>query len=311
VHDAARHRKVLRPELACRLLQGDAVEPRVGGEEHGALARLRDQLEGGGVLLAGRGVIGDALHDFERDHFARDLGKALDPAMDGEVPVIIQVHDIAGVVPALSHLGVGRLQFAGPVVKIVATHDVGAADVEHAAAGNAGHRHQLMLDAREHAPNRARLVAHRRIEGEHRRALGRTVAFHDAQPEPIEPQVRHLRVELFRARYHDSRLVEIVGMRLAGVMRKEGAGAEHVGAAARVGKLRDHFVMQRRGVQVTAGAGKQRLQRARCQAVRVVHGQRVQEPVVGPVIDDRAHLRDVGEQRAVTQRDTFGPRLRA
>jgi hypothetical protein len=75
-------------------------------------------------------VLRNALDHFERDHFARYLGEALDPAKHHDETVAVHADHVSGVVPARSGLRLRRLQHARLVVEQVTEHDVGAAHVQ-------------------------------------------------------------------------------------------------------------------------------------------------------------------------------------
>ncbi len=83
-----------------------------------------------------------------------------------------------------------RLQHAGTVGLEIAHHDIGAAHQQSAASVDAGHRFELVLDARHQPPDRAEFVEHRRVERQHRRRLGDAVAFENADAEFLAPDRR-------------------------------------------------------------------------------------------------------------------------
>jgi hypothetical protein len=55
---------------------------------------------------------------------------------------------------------------------------------------DAGHRHQLVLDAREKLTDRTASEGHGGVDRQHRRGFGGAVAFEDADAEFLEPQSR-------------------------------------------------------------------------------------------------------------------------
>jgi hypothetical protein len=71
------------------------------GDQHQllALAAVGDGDDG----MAGFGPdgAGQALDGGQGHHLAADLGEALHPAQDGDIALVVDVHDVAGVVPAV------------------------------------------------------------------------------------------------------------------------------------------------------------------------------------------------------------------
>ncbi len=55
---------------------------------------------------------GDSLHYFQREHLARDFGKALHASADVHEAFVVNRHDVAGRVPAITD-GLGRLDDTG------------------------------------------------------------------------------------------------------------------------------------------------------------------------------------------------------
>ena len=284
---------------------------RVGREEQRALAAAGEHFDHRRMPELRRRVLRDALDHLERNHLARNLGEALDAAQHADKTISIDGDDITRIVPADAGFRIRRLQHARLIIVVIAEHQVGTAHVQAPAVGDAVDRDHSMLDCRQHAPDRSRLVSKRRIQRQYRRAFGRAIAFHDAQAEFLEPQSGHLGIELLRAGDDVAHAVEIIRMRLARVAREKGAGAEEVGAVPQVRNFRNHAVSERRRVDVNTHAMQQRQQRAGGKAVGMEYGQRIEEFVGRREIDDGAHLRDIGKQRIVAERDAFGPRFRA
>ena len=184
--DEARHREFRRAGGLGGGEQLLARERRRGGKQHQRLALGRIAARRGGVDKAGRGGSGVLLDDFERNHLARDLGKALDAPANGDKTFIVDRDDVARRVPARA-LGGRRLNHAGLVVEQIAFHHVRPLHVQRAAVVDAGHRLQRLFDAGQQLADRADLAGHRHIDGDHRRAFGDAVAFQNTDAELLNP----------------------------------------------------------------------------------------------------------------------------
>ena len=95
------------------------------------LAAARHDGEGRPGLVLGGGIVQsqDAFHRGKADHLAPELDEALEATLEGEHPVGILCHPIAGAVPALAVvLDEGR----GALVAEVARGDARAANQQHA-----------------------------------------------------------------------------------------------------------------------------------------------------------------------------------
>ena len=97
---------------------------------------------------------GDIFHHRQRHRFAADLGEALEAATDGDEAVVIDRHDVAGIVPAVPR----RHDHARRIGLDIALHDVGAAHMKLAGAGDAFHRLQPRFHARHQPAHRAGMI---------------------------------------------------------------------------------------------------------------------------------------------------------
>jgi hypothetical protein len=118
---------------------------------------------------------GRLLDGAEGDHLSGDLGEPLGSSLDGDEATVVDLDDIAGVVPAVCR----RLDAAGGLATIVSEHDVGALHPKPPTFIDAGDRLQAVFDAGKQPPDRARPPMHRRIGGDDWACLGCAVAFDD------------------------------------------------------------------------------------------------------------------------------------
>ena len=144
------------------------------------------------MLVCGRGVAGEVFAERERDHFARDFGKPLRASADEHVAVGIKGHDVTRVVPAGPEFCARRLKHPGSAGAQIPAHHVGAADLETAAVGDAGHRHHSALDAGQQSADAAVAIVSRRVDRQYWRGFGAPVALQDVDAElalPARPQL--------------------------------------------------------------------------------------------------------------------------
>ena len=262
------------------------------------------------MLSGRRGRCGDLLHHLQADHLTGNLRKALDPADDADKAILVDLHHIPGLVPAGAQLGVRRLQPAGLLVTQVTAHQVGAADMQHAATPvitiDARHLDQSRGDAGQKLSDTATAIRHRGIDSQHRSGLGRAVAFEDADPELVEPLLAHSIGELLGACDDIAQTVEIVWVSMLGVVAEKGRGPQQHGAATVIGQFGDDPVMERAGVEEHVGTTQHRQQTAGGEPEGVKQRQGVENPVIDREIDHRANLPDVGEQGAMGQHHPLG-----
>ncbi len=161
-----------------------------------------------------------------------------------------------------------RFEHAGVVVVQIAQHDVWAAQVQHAAAVDAGDRHQPGLHAGKQLPDAADTGGHRGVDGDHRRRLRDAVPLVDAGAEFLEPQLAHCLRQFLGAGDHVAQPVKVVRVRELRVLAEERAGAEQDAAGAVVDDLGNQAIVQGRGVQEQLDAGQDR------EAVRRLSGRR-------------------------------------
>ena len=254
------------------------------------------------MLGVGRGAQRDGFDRFQRYHFARYFGKALDPSEYAHKAIGVDLDHVAGVVPAVNR----RLQHAGLVEQVIALHHVRAAHAEQAALGNARHRFQSGFQTRQQGPNAASAERHGRIHRQHRRAFGGAVTFQNADAEFVHPGGAHAVVELLRPGHDVTQLVEIVRVGKARIVAEESAGAEQHRAAAVVNDLGDDAVMQWRRVEEHFRASHQRHDAAAGKAEGMKQRQRNHEFVGRREVDHRADLRDVGQDAAMRVHHAFG-----
>ena len=122
-----------------------------------------------------RPLLADGVFDGgEADHFATDFGKPFQAAEDMDEPIVIDADHITGVVPAIKGLkrGIG-------VGVEVAAHDVGPADEEFAALGDAFDGFSFPFHTWEEASDGSGLGFEPRVDGDGGAAFGRSVAFED------------------------------------------------------------------------------------------------------------------------------------
>src|ERR1035441_9307237 len=131
----------------------------------------------------------------EADHFTADLRKTLEPTKDEDEAVVVDSHDVAGVVPAVK-----RLKLRVRLGVQVAAHDVRSAHEQPSALSDSFDRFELVLDARQELAGRALTQAHRQVDAQARAAFGRTVSFQNPHAEFEHPSVRGSLLDLFRAR---------------------------------------------------------------------------------------------------------------
>ena len=100
--------------------------------------------------MVGPEVGDDILDRRERNGFAGDLGEALGAALDRDEALLVDRHDVAGVVPA-AWRGFELARIVGP---IIADHDVRAPHDQPAALVDAGHGLEARLDERQEPADR-------------------------------------------------------------------------------------------------------------------------------------------------------------
>ena len=248
----------MRTQLLGRLQQATARKAGIGGKQHGGLAAEILHVEHRRVMEIRRRFTGDMLNHVEGHHLAGDLGETLHAPGNRDQTVVIDIDDVAGVVPAFADRGLRRLDHPWILVAVIAQHQVGPAYMQHAAAVDAVHRFDAVFDAGQESAHRAAAVGGGRGQRNHRRALGRAVTLHDAHAEFFHPHSRNFRGELFPAGNHVAQSAEIHRVGIACIKRQEGAGPVKNGAVAFVGDFGNRPVAQWRDEQVHARAGDQR-----------------------------------------------------
>src|SRR2546423_14841777 len=98
--------------------------------------------------------------------------------------------------------------------------------MQYSAAIDACHRLDSIVEPRQQAPYRPLLEAMRRGQRDHGRALGRSVALIDAQPEFVFPRAGNVGAELLSAGDDPAHRIEIERVRMLGIVAEERAGAE-------------------------------------------------------------------------------------
>ena len=161
---------------------------------------------GGGGFRLGRG--GEFFDGGEGNHLASDFCEPFGAAEDFDESVVRDLHDVAGVMPSVFRGD----EHAGVFGEEVAEHDIRSADGELAAGGNAGDGVEFVGDSGEEFSHRARLVEHRGVHAQSRRAFGRSVSFEEADAEDFRPDGFCLFLEFFRAREDVAHRVEVVGV---------------------------------------------------------------------------------------------------
>ena len=242
---------------------------------------------------------GDFLDHFERDHLSRDLGEALHASADVHEPVFVELHHVAGLMPSRTQFRVWGHQYSGILIVQIAQHDIGTAHMQHAAALDAGHRHQCGFHSGKQLADAADPGRHRRIDRDDRRGLGYPVALVDAHAELFIPDLAHRLRQLLGAGNHVAHAVEIVGMRKLGVVAQKRAGTEKDGATAVVDDFGNQPVVQRRRIKKQLDTGQDRQQPAGDQTERVENRQRVEDPVFHRKIRDSTDLGDIGKDGTV------------
>ncbi len=176
--DARRHRQFGSPLDLGFAQYRRSIRILLRGQQHDtlALARVRQRHRHRNRLRPERG--GDGFDRRERHHLARDLGKALGAAFDGDEAGGVDRHDIAGVVPAVRR----RFEHAGILRAQIADHDIGTAHRQPPALVDARNGIEPVFHQRREPADGARAIGHRRIHGQHRRGLGDAVASSTRMP---------------------------------------------------------------------------------------------------------------------------------
>src|SRR5690606_2872240 len=136
----------------------------------------------------------------QRNHLAADLRKAFRAPANPDEAFGVDGDDVAGVVPALAAVRLRRHELAGVLGAQVPEHHIRSAHDQQAAFVDAFDFLEPPLDARQKAAHGAAPILHRAVHAEHRARLGRTVAFKDANPELLRPQLSSVVLQLLGAR---------------------------------------------------------------------------------------------------------------
>ena len=253
------------------------------------------------MLAIGEGLLQFCFHGGERNHFAGDLGEALGAAEDGDIAHVIDLDDVAGVIPAT-----GRgFDNAGIIGAEITQHDIRTLDEQASAFLDAGHRLKPVFDAVEQAAHRAGLVVHRRVEGNGWRTFGGAIALENAQAEFLHPDIARLGLDALGARHHEAHVEEIIRVGILRVAHEERIGAEQHRGIGVITEFRHHLVMQRRRILKAADAAEHRQQGASQQPESVEDRQRVEDDVLCRESDTRGGLIAVGMEVAVRQHDAL------
>ena len=318
--DFARDGQFAGSDFFAALDKFGAQDVRLGGEQGKRFAFVLVRQADHGAFFAAGGRKGDPFAGFERNHFAGDFCEALHAPFDEDEAVLVDVDDVAGLVPgpgvdvaveAEAGFEDGAFDFAvdfmqGLVGLDVAFHKVRAAHVQGAAFVDAFDFFKDVFDAGDELPDRSDPVRHGRVDGQHRRGLGKAVAFHDAQSELVVVELAGGVGELFGSGddVADAGEVEVVG--LLAVVGKKGIRAEKHGAVLVVYKFGDDLVFERRGEQHGRDPAHERIKRSAGHAEGMEERQAHHDLVFGGGVDEAADLPDVGNERFVGVGDALG-----
>ena len=120
---------------------------------------------------------------------------------------------------------------------------------------------------------------HRCVDGNHRRAFGRAIAFEDAQAEFLHPRLARFRLHPLRPRHHEAHVEEVIRMGIPRIAHEEGIRAEHYRRVGFVTELRNNLVVEGRGVKECPDTRKHRQQHATRQSEGMEHGKGVEHHI--------------------------------